>query len=296
MKPFLQKLVETASDAKVLAASIGQAGIQYVQGLLGGIPFISSISALSLQNVDRDETHYLLIPFPDGTHPYTVFIKRVIPEGMGITNSLPRARIFHVPDESGRKLIERELISKALTDRDVPADSRFADRLDLLANEIDRETAKISGGLLLIGGAVAFINPILGAGIAAKGLLPSVGAKASKAGIGYVSEKLRKWNQSATEARITKEAQQEVKRLKPELFHNPLLQSVDALLTNPNAAYDPFFAGRNWIAEFPSHRYFKVTVDGIAQTYNGVSEWEKCPSLSNTARQWIIHLIELNEC
>jgi hypothetical protein len=207
MKPFLQKLVETASDAKVLAASIGQAGIQYVQGLLGGIPLVSSISALSLQNVDRDETHYLLIPFPD-----------------------------------------------------------------------------------------AFINPVLGAGIAAKGLLPSVGAKASIVGIGYVSEKLRKWNQSTTEARITKEAQREVKRLKPELFHNPLLQSVDALLTNPNAAYDPFFAGRNWVAEFPSHRYFKVTVDGIAQTYNDVSEWEKCPSLSNTARQWITHLIELNKC
>lgn len=294
MKPLLQTLLETASDARVLAASIGQAGIQYAQGLLGGIPLISSISALS--SVDRDETHYLLIPFPCDTHPYTVFIKRVIPEGIGTTNSLPRARIFHVPDKSGRELIERELISQALTDADASDPSQFAERLEILANEIDRETARISGGLILIGGAVAFINPLLGAGIAAKGLLPSVGAKASKAGIGYLTEKLRKWNQSATEARITKDAQRDVKRLKPELFHNPLLQSVDALVTNPNATYDPFFAERNWIAEFPSHRYFKVTVDGIAQTYNDASGWRKCASLSNTARQWITHLIELNEC
>jgi hypothetical protein len=295
MQPFLQKLVETASDTKALATSIGQAGIQCVQGLLGGIPLISSISALSSDYADRDETHYLLIPIPDGTDPYTVFTKRVIPEGLGITNSLPKARIFHIPDESGKDLLERALISQALTDAENRGSSDMADRLDIFADEIDREAAKISGGLILIGGAVAFINPILGIGIAANGLLPSVGAKASKFGIGYVTDKLRKWNQSTTQGRIVKEAQQELKRLKPELYLNPLLQSVDALVTNPNTRFDPFLTDRNWIAEFPSHRYFKVTLDGIAQTYSQQMQRNNSSPLSDTARHWISHLIELNE-
>jgi hypothetical protein len=45
--------------------------------------------------------------------------------------------------------------------------------------------------LLIIGGAAAFANPIIGAGIAAKALFPSLGDKASKLGLNFDGKKLR---------------------------------------------------------------------------------------------------------
>ena len=43
---------------------------------------------------------------------FAVYTKRVLPPDTGPTNSLPKARIFHVPDESGMAAIERELIDR----------------------------------------------------------------------------------------------------------------------------------------------------------------------------------------
>jgi hypothetical protein len=295
MQSLLQKLINTASDAKELATSLGQSGIDYAQGLFRGIPLISSITALSPPQLERDEKHYLLIPCPNHSHGYTMFTKRVIPEGYGATNALPKTRIFHLPDQSGKEILEREFIAHALKNTEISDNSEFADRLDRLADEIDRETAKISGGLLLIGGVVALINPLIGVGIAAKALFPSVGSLASKAGFNFVSDKLRKNKQSSEQILIAKEAEKDLKRLKPEIYHNPILQSIDALITNPQSDYDPLLSDKNWIAEYACHRYFEITLDGIHHTYrDDLAKKQPC-NLSLTAQHWIKHLIELHQ-
>lgn len=295
MQSLLQKLINTASDAKELATSLGQSGIDYAQGLFRGIPLISSITALTPPQLERDETHYLLIPCPNQSHGYTMFTKRVIPEGFGATNSLPKARIFHLPDQSGKEILEREFIAHALKHTEISDNSEFADRLDRLADQIDQETAKISGGLLLIGGVVALINPLIGVGIAAKALLPSVGSLASKAGFNFVSEKLRQSKLSSEHSRIAKEAEKDLKRLKAEIYHNPILQSIDALISNPQSPYDPILSGKNWISEFPNHRYFQITLDCVMHTYNEDVVTKQSRVLSPIAQHWIKHLIELHQ-
>jgi hypothetical protein len=46
-----------------------------------------------------------------------------------------------------------------------------------IADEIDYKSNLVSGGLLIIGGAIAITNPLLRMGGAANSLLPSLGAK-----------------------------------------------------------------------------------------------------------------------
>jgi len=110
--------------------------------------------------------------------------------------------------------------------------SSLADRLDRIADDIDDETAKVSGGLILIGGAVALINPLLGVGIAAKALLPAVGAKAMKVGTEYIGEKLRTWSRSSAESRIRSEVVGKMSKLEPEVVANPLLRAFAMVKAN----------------------------------------------------------------
>lgn len=282
-------------DVSALAKSIAESGVQHLQSAVQGTRLLASISVASPKGVERDETHYLLLPYPGLDDPYVVFTKRMIPEGVGITNSLPKVRVFHVPDASGNRVLEDTLVSQSLKGADLDTESEFADRLELLAEDIDRETERISGGLVLVGGAIAFINPLVGIGVAAHGLLPSVGAKASKAGADYVGKKIREWNKGAAEARVRKEVRREIKQFNREIFPNPLLQSLDAVITNPDVEFDPILSDRDWVREYDDFRYFRVTVEAVAQAYEPILNRYERTELSPLALQWIAHLAELSE-
>ena len=294
---LFNKVVERAADAGTLAKSLAEGGVRYVTTAVNGIEVLGSIYAFSSKDVERDETHYLLIPFPHPDNSYVVYTKRVIPPGVGITNSLPKARIFHVPDASGQAILEKQLITKAIENGLVESvgQSDFADRLETLAEQIDQQTEKVSGGLLLIGGAVAFVNPLLGIGIAAKGLLPSVGAKATKAGASLIGDKLRAWNKAKRESRSLKEAKKNVRRLKPQVYTNPLIQSLDAIVTNESDSYDPLLDERNWIDAFDEFRYFEITLEAISEVYSEIMERKNESSLSSSYRSWIKYLVALRD-
>lgn len=288
MNALLQKLLDSANDAGDFAQSLGSAGLQSVNGLFEGIRVFGSLSALEDKEIERDETHYVLVPLVDPLGEYAVYTKRVLPPDVGATNSLPKARIFHLPDSSGREVLESRLVNAAVDVAlgDQPVESDFADALENFANQVDKETMKISGGLILIGGAVAFANPLLGVGIAVKGLLPSIGSKASKAGVGYVSDKIRKWNSSAAISREEKKALKEVRQLKPEIYENPLIRSLEAVITNPNDEYDPAFDHRIWVDEFESHRTYSLTIEALRQVYGEAFKRSKESHL-----KWIHSLI-----
>jgi hypothetical protein len=148
---------------------------------------------------------------------------------VNLKNALPKARVFHLQDKSGMSLLENPLVpsrkKSALADR--PNESELADKLETLGEHIDRESFKITGGLLIIGGAVAFANPIIGAGLAAKALFPSLGPKASKLGLNFAGKKLRDRSEKSQVRQAKKAARAEVQQLKPELYLNPLLQDLE---------------------------------------------------------------------
>ena len=274
MNSILKKLTERASDAGSLARSIAESGLRSVSEVFRGTKIFGALAASSGEDVEYDETHYVLVPLLGAQSDYAIYTKRVLPPDTGATNSLPKARIFHVPDETGKELLEQELVASIVRDRSGhdASSSELADMLEKVADQIDSETNKISGGLLLVGGAVALVNPLLGVGIAVKGLLPSIGAKASKAGAEYVGNKLRGWNKSSAISKLQKNASKEVRKLQPRIYSNPIVRSLEAIAANPETDYDPVLDHRNWIDEFESLHYYTVTSEAIQEVYQDV--WE----------------------
>ena len=78
--------------------AISDSGTAYFKGLIGNINLFSSSEALLIGDHLSDETHYLLVPDRDTPQNYSLFIKRVIPEGYSSENDLPKRRIFQLPN------------------------------------------------------------------------------------------------------------------------------------------------------------------------------------------------------
>ncbi|MGB0774297.1 MAG: hypothetical protein ACPGUY_00535 [Akkermansiaceae bacterium] len=289
MNAILEKLAQSASDAGQFAQDLAASGMRSVSDTFRGVNLFGALSTMEADTGERDETHYILVPDPAQETGYSIYSKRILPPDIGVQNSLPKARVFHLPDAAGKAILETQLI-KTLTENlmdGTEGQSDVADGIEKLADQIDRETDKISGGLVLIGGAVAIVNPLLGVGIAAKALLPSIGAKASKAGAEFVGGKLRKWNMNSAKSKKASQAKKEVSKLKPELFENPIIRGLDAVFSNPSADYDPAMDQRNWPDSFTSQRHFTVAVEAIQEVYkNRANEIQK--SLKHPShRQWL---------
>lgn len=105
MNPLLKSLVNGASDANSFARSLAESGLRSVSEVFRGTKIYGALSATTVKAVEYDETHYVLVPLL-GAQRYAIYTKRILPQDAGVTNALPKARIFHVPDETGRERIE----------------------------------------------------------------------------------------------------------------------------------------------------------------------------------------------
>jgi len=294
MNRILKSLADGASDVNSFARSLAESGLRSVSEVFRGTKIYGALSASTVSNVEYDETHYVLVPLLGEERSYAIYTKRILPPDTGAINPLPKARVFHVPDEAGRGRIEQELIANLVGTRlsgDAGA-SEIADALQKLADQIDQETSKISGGVILIGGAIAFLNPLLGMGIAAKGLLPIIGAKASKLGAEYVGKKLRAWNQSAAESKLRKVASKEVLLLKPRVYANPIIRSLEQIAGNPKTDYDPFFDRHNWVDGFESPHLFLLTQEAVREVYRDLLGTAEFGMYQKSHITWIRTMID----
>ena len=262
MNESLKGLLEKAKSAGDLAESLAKEGLQNVSSAWQGVGLFRSLSALSVADLEKDETHYLLIPFlgkePGASH-FVLFSKRVIPEGHGATNSLPKERIFHLPDLSAEERL-REQLTRTIVDLNQKEEGAgvvgLADRLEALAEQVDRETEKLSGGFLLVGGLTTLINPIAGVGMIASGVVPAITGKLAKSGAAAAGGQLRDWSQKRTNQKKEKAARGEVAKLKPQVFVNPILKELEAALTNPTGREDPLLEGKGLEEGFPNRSVF----------------------------------------
>ena len=239
MKNLWDPIVKSAEDLQATASRLVDDGISFFHTQLGSIPLLSSSKAEI--GGERDETHYFLIPSPEATGGYALFRTRILPDGIGPENDLPKARIFQLPAQGTTehliRLLSAELQDKHLQKTD--PESPLATRLESIADEIDKQSNRVSGGLLLIGGAIAISNPLLGVGIAAKSLLPSLGSKLSVHGVKHASSWLRSRNTQAQNSKAQKSAQSEIKKLKPEVRLNPVTQILEQALHSQKSDFDP---------------------------------------------------------
>jgi hypothetical protein len=304
MRELWDKLIDKATDASEFVESVTQGGIRFLQSTVGKLPLFTSTTADDCdRRLEIDETHYLLVPFRADPCGYALYTTRSLPPGVGPTNSLPKARVFHLHDRSGLEALEGLLVEsgkrRVLTERaGAPDKPDLADHLDSLGEQIDRESFKVTGGLLIIGGAVALMNPIMGAGIAAKAIFPSLGAKASKLSLKFAGQKLRDRNQKKENRRAEKEAKAELKKLKPELYLNPLLVRLDEAVATAETDHDPLLANPDLVQAFPNTRYLRVSIQAILTVYEKSLQSKVPPAalhLHGADLAWFAHLRELRD-
>lgn len=222
-----------------------------------------------------DETHYLLVPTVDGGH--SVFVKRVLPEARAATTTV---RIFHVSHpEADRHLLEQQLLEQHLLPTpplpESESESPLADALDKLADDVDDQTRKVTGGLLVIGGTVAvLVNPLAGAAIAAKALVPALGIKAASSAADYLSGQLRDLKRRSRRKERRKAAEKTLERLKPRIFHNPLLAALSV-----SASDAPDLVAIREGAGWPEETYPMVTVEAIREVYSSSPRESISPAL-----------------
>ncbi len=291
MNETLQQIISKSKDSVAVVDELRKAGLSIVTGKIGQLPLLHALTAGQSEGQAYDETHYLLVPAVEADCGYALFTKRLIPAGEGANNSLPKRRVFHVPNESTCEvLVDLLTLEKRgeIQARKSSTGFELADRLDHLAEGIDKEAGNLSGGLLLIGGAVAFFNPLLGIGIALNSIVPAVGSKIAQSGTSLVADKLRDWNAKTHRAEIDKKAKQEVKRLKADVYENPILKSIDALLSNVEPEYDPFVSLGNPVDHFSELARLAITSEAVRSVYG------KTDLPESIFTQWVSHVGELD--
>lgn len=213
-------------------------GLDVVKGFIGDVPVLMSLERTSDKDTQYDEKHYFVIPFKTSEVGFTLHTMRYLPSAIPEVNDLPKRRVFHFPNEHHEGSL-RELMKRSAKSIVVEKTVDQKNALTTLADDIDAWDNKLTYGMLFVGGLAALVNPLLGAGIAAKAVLPSVTGMLTKYGLRPIGEKL---DQSQLKQQI-KEAQAYV----TEQFSgsdtvkvvNPILQELERALNTTAEQHDP---------------------------------------------------------
>lgn len=269
----LKELGPRATSGAMRAMGIGSGVLRQV---IGGLSIFGSNESSSMyEDQQFDEKHYFLIPDRRNATYYSLYVLRCLPEGIPPINDLPKHRLFHLPSDACLPTLELMMLEAArdqAANVDVPQNS-IATRLSDLADNIDRLDHRVFQGSLLIGGLVALINPVAGAALAAKSLIPSVSLILSKHGLKYAGDLAN----SIDVARRVKVAEKDVLRqfrgAGTEMIVNPLLCQLDRALATTEFEYDPMldFADGRWAQrERDRVRLQTLTCQAICNTYDEV--------------------------
>ena len=146
----------------------------------------------------------------------------------------------------------------------------MGNRLNDIADQIDRLDGKVFNGVLLIGGLVALINPLAGAAVAMKALIPSIGMLLSKYGLKYAGDTANAMEVSQRIRSAEKEVLQQFRGTGTDSMVNPLLSQLDRALETDECEYDPimeFDASALNFGQRDRDRLFKLTCEAIFNTY-----------------------------
>lgn len=248
---------------------------------VGAIPFIGSNEVSeSYDGKQVDEKHYFVLPYRLAEQGYLMYSMRCLPKGVPVINDLPKQRIFHLPQENVNRLVEQLLSDQAAKNfkADSVAGSGLGKQLSSLADEIDKLDDKLFGGALLIGALVAFINPVAGAAVAAKALIPSAGMLLSKFGLRAAGENLseRAIRKEAAKARET--VLGEFRDSNTHSLVNPILAELDLALSTDESQHDPLLEFDFQTCDFGKRdqlRMKQLTCRAVTNAYSELLEDSK---------------------
>ncbi|XZE53964.1 hypothetical protein SH139x_005738 [Planctomycetaceae bacterium SH139] len=240
LRKWVQQTAEYGYNSVAGGLGIAGAGVGYVTELVGNLKVFGS-TTISDAEQKYDERHYLLVPDARSDDGYSLVVTRCLPDGVPPINQLPKRRVLHLPAIEAETMLRTLLIRQAQAEElDKPSQGRsMGDRARELADYIDELDDRVFGGVLLIGGLVAIFNPVAGAAIAAKSLIPSLGMLASKYGLRVAEESL---NQADVKRRV-KQAEKEVlsqfRGSQTKAHVNQVLAITDRALRTNEEEFDP---------------------------------------------------------
>lgn len=287
MKKIWDPVVQSVTDLQKTAGRLLDSGIKFFRTHIGSIPLFTSGTVF--EGGDRDETHYLLVPTLQEEENYTLYRIPSLPNGVGPVNDLPKAQVFHLPASGSEEmligLLTKELKGAHL--ETIDSSSPLADRLQMIADEIDQQSESVSGGLIMIGSAIVMANPLLGIGIAAGSLIPSLGSKLTTHGIEQAFGWLKGRREKTAESEAETVARREVKKLKTETRQHRLLSLLGKTLHDQTGEFDPMIESPSLWDE-PTHLAdMKLGIEAITAVYQNRHH------LSPTLLTWIDHLEEI---
>ncbi|BFM18096.1 hypothetical protein R50073_42790 [Maricurvus nonylphenolicus] len=275
MKHYLKKGIDAVSPLFDRAVEEITANISSVKEIVNGLPvFVSLEKSDKYQDTEYDEKHYFIIPYELSEYKFALHTMRCLPDDVPEINNLPKRRVFHFANEHAEIALKHYMLESA---KEVVEDKyqNTPSTLESLANDIDALDAKLTYGMLLVGAAAAIVNPVVGAGIAAKAILPGVAEILTKYGLRPAGEKISK-------IQLEKEVRQAEVNITKQFESsdtlrvvNPILQELELALRTNEREHDPLTdpnLANGSISELPNERWRELTETAIFHAYKDVYE------------------------
>ncbi len=276
MRFLTDPVLRSAKQAREFLDKTIRDGKTMVASSWNKLPLFASTEAVTHDDDEQtDETHYFLVPFRPAPKGYALYSSRRLPRGYAPVNDLTKQRVFHLPCSGSEELLEKlildDLLGKESAHPDTAGVKPIHDRLRELGEEVDKQTNGVTGGLLIVGGVVALANPVIGAGIVAKALLPAVGAKLSGEGLKYSGEKLKQWQREGDQRKREKEAQSTLKAVDVKISVNPVLQTLEEALTTTAAEFEPLLESYDFngfaLEGWQGQQMLQLTAHAVGSVY-----------------------------
>lgn len=274
MKKLLNKGKNIFSSVSDIVTEELTAGLSLVKEVVSGLPVFISSENSSKYDTQYDEKHYFVIPYVKSVTGFSLHTMRCLPVSVPEINNLPKRRVFHFPNEHYEESLRIHMIQVA-REQCINQGENKVSTLEQLANNIDAIDNKLTYGMLLVGGVAAIFNPLVGAGIAAKAVLPGIGGLLNKHGLRPAGEKLTK-SQIEKEARLAEESVvKEFSESNTIKVVNPILQELELALRTSETQHDPLIdpnLADGSIPELETERWRELTETAVYHVYKDIYE------------------------
>ena len=145
--------------------------------------------------------------------------------------------------------------------------------LEALADDIDSLDKKLTYGMLIAGGTLALINPVVGAGIALKALLPGMTGVVNRNILKPLGKKLTEREKEKNKLAAAEKIQKQFSESSTLRVINPVLQELQLALKTTENEHDPlssFNLADGSIPELKHDRWRSLTEAAICAVYHDV--------------------------
>ncbi len=293
MKEFIKKGMKTIESAADVVAGEISSGFTLVKEKVNGLPiFISLENSRSFDGIEYDEKHYFVIPYNLSEYNFALHTMRCLPTSTPEINDLPKRRVFHFSNEHSENMLKEYMRQSA---RDIVQNSRSGNlnNLEALANDIDVLDKKLTYGMLMVGGIAAIFNPLIGAGIAVKALLPGIAGLVNKYGVRPIGENLTRRQLEKDVKAAEEQVTNEFEDSSTLRVINTILQELEFALSTTEKEHDPLIdpnLANGSIPEIEHERWRELTETAICHVYEEVykdSRLHKKASLGAEDIRWL---------